>query len=169
MVRRGFLAELHHQSQIATRERERAQRIAVQEHDAADRRTEHAQKAARLAAKQLAAATEVERKALEKEAHEAHIATMEAEAEERNHRLAEVDREIDSISAVDLQADNYVDLNTLRVVEQHPSFNRPELESRIPEPDAIPGPPQPIFTAPEPALSKKRESTFVRLRPDGSS
>jgi len=149
MARRGFFAELQHQTQVAARERERAQRIAVQQHNAAVRRTEQAQRAATLAAKQLASATEAERKRLAKEAHEAQVAAMEAEAEERNHKLAQVYGEVDSLLAATLEVDDFVDLKTLHVVAEHPPFSRPELEEPIPVPDDIPDLPQPIYVAPE--------------------
>jgi len=150
MARRGFIATLLHQAQVAARENERAQRAAVRDHLAAVRRTEQAQRAAERAEAQLARASEAERKQLEKEAREAHIAAMEAEADERNLKLAEVYSEIDSLLANTLTVDDYVDLETFRIVVKHPPFGRPELEVPVPAPDPIPDPPQPVFVAPDP-------------------
>lgn len=150
MARRGFLATLLHQAQVAAREQERAQRAAVREHNAAVRRAEQAQRAAESVRVQLTRASEAQRKRLEKEAREAHIAVMEAEAEERNLKLAEVYAEIDSLLATTLEVDDYVDLEKFRVVAEHPPFDRSDLEMPIPAPAPIPNPPQPIFVAPDP-------------------
>lgn len=173
MARRGLLAELFHQSQIAAREQERAQRAAVREHNAAVRRAEQAKRAAEKARVQLDRATVAERNRLEKEAREAHIADMEAETEERNCKLVEIYAEIDSLLATTLAVDDYVDLEKLRVVAQHPPFDRSDLQVPIPEPGPIPVPRQPVFVAPDPpkglawlfgrgrhaeAVAKERES-----------
>lgn len=149
MARRGFFAELAHQSKVAARERERAQRVAVREHVASIRRAEQAQRAAERFQVQLSRATTAERKRLEKEAREAHIAAMEAKVEERNLKLAQVYAEIDSLLAATLDLDDYVDLETLRVVVKHPPFDRPELEVPVPKPGSIADPPQPTFVAPD--------------------
>lgn len=98
---------------------------------------------------QLSRAATAERKRLEKEAREAHIAAMEAKVEERNLKLAEVYAEIDSLLAATLDLDDYVDLETLRVVVNHPPFDRPELEVPVPKPRSIADPPQPTFVAPD--------------------
>lgn len=150
MARRGFFAELAHQAQVAAREHDRAQRAAVRDHNAAVRRAEQAQRAAERAQAQFARGAEVQRKLLEKAAREAHIAAMEAEVEKRNLKLAEVYAEIDSLLSVTLDVDDHVNLETLRVVVEHPPFDRRELESPVPEPKPIPDPPQPVFVAPDP-------------------
>ena len=79
MARRGFFAELQHQSRVTARERERDERDAVRRHVAAVTRTEQAKKDWERAQAQLAKAADSERKRLEKEAREAHVAAMEAE------------------------------------------------------------------------------------------
>jgi restriction system protein len=149
MARRGFFAELAHQSQVAARERDRAQRVAVREHVAAVRRTEQAQRVAERFQVQVSRAAAAERKRLEKEAREAHIAAMEAKTEERNFKLAEVYAEIDSLLAATLELDDYVNLEALRVVVEHPPFGRPELEVPVPKPGSIADPPEPTFVAPD--------------------
>lgn len=167
MGRRGFFAELAHQSKVAARERERAKRVAVREHVAAVRRAEQAQRAAERLQVQLSRATAAERKRLEKEAREAHVAAMEAKAEERNRKLSEVYAEIDSLLAATLDLDDYVDLETLRVVVVHPLFDRPELQVAAPKPSLFADPPRPIFVAPdEPTglfrlFSKKKHAEAV--------
>lgn len=141
---------MQHQAQVAARERERAQRAAVREHDAAVRRAEQARRAAERAQAQYARATEAERKRLEKEAREQHIAAMEAEVESRNLALAEIYSEIDSLLGATLDIDDYVDLETLRTPAQHPLFDRSDLEVAIPAPPPIPDPPEPVYQAPPP-------------------
>jgi restriction system protein len=73
---------------------------------------------------------------------------MEAKVEERNLKLAEVYAEIDSILAATLDRDDYVDLETLRIVVNHRPFDRPELEVPVPKPVSIADPPQPLFVGP---------------------
>jgi restriction system protein len=157
MSRRGFFAELHHQAVLAARENERAKRAAVREHNEAvrdsDRKRKEAERRLRDAEHDRvrdSRSAEAERKRLEHEASEAHVAAMEAEAEARTFKVAEVYTEIDSLLAAALKVDDYVDLETLRVVVKHPPFNRPELEAPAPAPDSIPDPPKPIFVAPDP-------------------
>ncbi len=91
MARRGFFAELQYQSRLAAREHERAQREAARNHAAAVREAERAKSAALRAKAQLSRAAEAERKRLEKEAREAHIAAMEAEACSRAPPTARAD------------------------------------------------------------------------------
>jgi len=150
MARRGLLGELLHQAQVAAREQERAQRVAVREHNAAIRRAEQAKRATENVRAQLSRASAAERNRLEKEAREAHFADMEAEAEERNLKLTEVYAEIDSLLATTLELDDYIDLERFRVVAKHPPFERSDLEVPIPAPGPIPDPPQPNFVAPDP-------------------
>jgi restriction system protein len=147
---RGFFAELHRQSRIAARDQERRERQAARDHAAQVRRREQAQKAEIRAQTQLAKATVAERKRLEKEAREAHLEAMEAEAEERNGNLEEVYAEIDSLLVSTLVRDDYVDLNTLRSIASHPPFARGDLEALIPEPRPFPDPAKPALKLPDP-------------------
>jgi len=150
MARRGFFAELNHQSRVAARERERAMREAYRRNVAVSRQAEQAKKASEFAQTRLIKATESERKRLEKEAREAHVAAMEAEVVERNGELEQIYEEIDSLLAYTLKVDDYVDLNSLRVEVKHPSFDRPDLERPIPQPNRIPNPNEPILVMPVP-------------------
>ncbi|HSH60828.1 MAG TPA: hypothetical protein VK988_14565 [Acidimicrobiales bacterium] len=135
---------------MAARDRERAQRAAVREHEAAIRRAEQARRAAERAQAQYGRATEAERKRLDKEVRNAHVAAMEAEVEGSNLALAEAHSEIDSLLEATLGVDDYVDLETLRTPAQHPPFDRSALEIPIPAPPALPDPPEPVFQAPPP-------------------
>lgn len=149
MARRGLLATFVHQAQVAAREQERARRAAVREHDAAVRRAETAQRAAERAQARFSRASAAERKRLEMEVRETHIAAMEAEAEERNFKLAEIYADLDSLLATTLEVDDHVDLESLRIVTQHPPFDRSDLETPIREPAPIPDPPLPTFAPPD--------------------
>lgn len=122
MARRGFFAELHYQSRLAARGREREERGAFRNHLANVRLVEQATRAAERS--QLAKAADSDRKRLEKEAREAHLASMEAEVTERNGNLKRIYDEIDSLLASTLGVDDYVDLNTLRVQVAHPPYDQ---------------------------------------------
>lgn len=150
MARRGFFAELQHQSRVAARERERAEREAYQRHVGAVRQAEQAMKASERAQTKLIKATESERKRLEKEAREAHVAAMEAEVIERNGELEHIYEEIDSLLAFTLKVDDYVDLKSLRIEVKHPPFDRADLEVPIPQPSHIPAPNEPVLVMPVP-------------------
>lgn len=150
MARRGFFAELQHQTRVAAREADRRERTAAREHNAAVRLAEQARKASERAWQHAANAAAATRKQLEKEAKEAHIAAMEADVEERNTQLAEIYDDIESLLASTLDVDDYVDLNDLRRTAEHPRFDRPDLESPIPPPVPIPEPREPAYKEPDP-------------------
>lgn len=150
MARRGFFAEIQHQSRIAARERERAEREAVRRHNAAIRQAEQAKKESERAQAQFAKAAVSERKRLEKEAREAHVAAREAEVIERNEKLERIYEEIDALLASTLRVDDYVDLSSLRVEVTHPPFDRPDLEAPLPEPSQILLPNEPVLALPAP-------------------
>lgn len=154
MARRGFFAELQHQAKVAAREQERARvtqaREAERAHKLAVRERERREKERQKAAAQTARTRADEEKRRAKEAAEAHIAAMESEAESRNAELARVYGDLDSILEATLSVDDYVDLNTLRVVAEHPPFSRPALEQEFPLPEPIADPPRPVFNVPPP-------------------
>lgn len=150
MARRGFFVELQHQSRVAAREREWAEREAYRRHVAVVRQAEQAKKASECAKTRLIKATESERKRLEKEAREAHVAAMDAEVIERNGELELIYEEIDSLLAFTLKVDDYVDLKSLRVEVNHPPFDRTDFEMPIPQPNRIPDPNEPILVMPVP-------------------
>ncbi|MGI8519020.1 MAG: hypothetical protein ACR2MC_00165 [Actinomycetota bacterium] len=74
---------------------------------------------------------------------------MVAEATARNAELAKVHDEIDSILSATLELDDYVDLNTLRTVAEHPPFPREDLEVPISPPAPTVARPEPIYVEPE--------------------
>ncbi len=150
MARRGFFAEIQHQSRVAARERERAEREAVRRHNEAIRQAEQAKKESERLQTQLAKAAVSERKRLEKEAREAHVAAREAEVIERNGKLERIYEEIDSLLVSTLRVDDYVDLSSLRVEVTHPPFDRPDLEVPLPQPSQMLLPNEPVLALPAP-------------------
>lgn len=160
MAKRGFMAEMNRQMKASAREAERRNRAAVTAHNAAVREAERAQKAEERAKAAAQRATEQERKRLEKEAAAAHVASMQAEVDERNAALAEVYDEIDNLLQATLDVDDYVDLETLRQVAEHPDFDRPELEVPTPPPPPILEPPRPTMPevdAPKGMIGRKKK------------
>ena len=149
MARRGFFAELEYQSRVTSKERERANREAVRKHEAAVRQDEQAKKARERANTQLAKTADSERKRIEKETREDYIAAKEAEVVERNDQLEQIYNDIDSLLAATLKADDYVDLNSLRVKVTHPPFDRADLEAPLPQPKRITEPDAPVLVPPE--------------------
>jgi len=155
MARRGFFAELQHQEKLraqaqvkAVREAERARKAAIAE-------AERARKADERAAAQFARANAAEQKKLAKEARDAHVASMEAEVEKRNLELKQVCDAIDSLLAATLDVDDYVNLDALRIVAEHPPFDRADLETPIPPPSPIIDPAEPVFRPPLPPKGLK--------------
>lgn len=150
MARRGFLAEVQHQLKVAAQEQARAAREAERKRKAAIAEAERARKADERAAQQLARANAAEQKRLAKEAREAHAGAMEAEVERRNLELSQTYDAVDSLLAATLGVDDYVDLETLRTVAEHPPFDRADLEVPTPSPSPVPDPPEPTFVEPTP-------------------
>lgn len=148
MARRGFFAEMQHQAKVAARDRERAQAAQVRQHAAAVKQAEQAHKAAERASAQAQRADAATRKKLEKEAKDAHAAAMQADVDERNAGLEEVYAEIDSLLSATLEVDDFVDLEQLRTVAEHPPFDTPELEAPVPPPLPMPDPEEPQYVEP---------------------
>lgn len=147
---RGFFAELQHQAKVAAREAERAQAARARQHAAAVRSAEQAQRASQRAAAQAQRANAADRKRLEKEAKDAHVAAMQATVDERNAGLEQTYEEIDSLLAATLDVDDFVDLEQLRRVAEHPPFDKAELETPVPQPLPIPAPVEPQYVEPPP-------------------
>ncbi len=165
MARRsGILAEIQRQMKAAERQSQQAQRNAVREHQAAIRQADQAQRLAERAAAQAARATDAERKAAEKEAQRLHVEAMLAEVDEQNARLAELEDDISSLLSSTLEVDDYVDLERLRSVVEHPTFDRVDLEIPLPGPIMVESPRQPtLLTPPQPkgmsGVFKKKQHT----------
>ena len=87
-------------------------------------------------------------KKAEQEAKRLRIEAMEAEVSARNAVLAATYDEIDSILADTLDVDDYVDLETLRRVVEHPPFEPGHLATPNPRPEPIAEPNPPEFVPP---------------------
>ena len=149
MARRGFFAELEHQSRKASKERERANREAARKLAAADVQELVARMARERAAVQMVKSADAERKRIEKETREAYLAAKESDVRELNEVLQQGYDEIDSLLAATLKVNDYVDLNSLRVKAVHPSFGRADLEIPVPHPTRIEEPKAPVLVPPE--------------------
>ena len=143
---RGVIGQINREMKRIERENARPQREAEKEYRAAVKREKQARKAEERAAKQLARAKEVDRKRLEKETKEAHVAAMQAKVELKNRELLDQYNEIDSILEATLDIDDYVDLDSLRIQVEHPPFSAEGLDKTI---------------APPPKLTKPEEPTLV--------
>jgi len=159
------LAELQHQARVAERERVRAEREAAREHQRTLRELERAEREERRAQEQASRAAEKERKRLQKEAAAAHVEAMQAKVEEKNAGLVEIYDELENLLAATLGVDDYVDLETLRPVVEHPPFDRTDLENPVPKPKPVPNPEEPTYDeAPPPSgifRRKKRHAEAV--------
>ena len=145
---RGFFAELEYQAQLAAKRRAQAERAAARTAVAATRQAEQARKQYERAQAQQARASAAERKAAEREAKRLHEEARLAEVAALNAKLAESYDEIDSILSATLAVDDFVDLEQLRIVAEHPPFSQPDLEMPTPPPVPISAPPEPSFAEP---------------------
>ena len=147
--KRGFFAELQHQNQLAARRAEQAARAAHKQSVAAQREAERAHKAAQRAAAQRARSTVAEQKAADRKAKQLHDEARNAEAAAKNAGLVEVYDQIDNLLAATLDRDDYVDLNSLRTVVQHPPFSGAQLEVPTPPATLTSAPSEPVYVEPE--------------------
>jgi restriction system protein len=147
--KRGFLAEVMHQSQVSAQQRQRAVMASAKAQAAAEREMERAQKAAQRAQLQAFRGSEVDRKAAEKEAQRLHVEAMQSVAQASNAELAAQLDEIDSMLSASLAVDDFVELEELRSHASHPPFDRGDLELSTPMPAPIVGPPEPVWVEPE--------------------
>lgn len=142
--RRGFFAEIQHQSKLA----DQRQQAALRQQAAGARRAEQAQRAAERAYLAAERASEADRKRLERAAAEAHVAAKLAEVDDLNADLNLKYETLDSLLQATLDVDDFVDLESLRAVVVHPAFSRPDLRRPFPVPTPIADPPLPVKRAP---------------------
>lgn len=146
--KRGFFAELNHQSQQGAKRREQAERQAARAQVAALRKAEQARRQAERAQEAARRAAATEAKQAEREAQRAYVEAREAEVAAMSADLAVVYEEIDGILASTLGIDDYVDLETLRQFAVHPPFEPGQLAvPTLPPPRLVP-PPAPEFVPP---------------------
>jgi restriction system protein len=148
MAKRGFFAELQHQSQLAASRRVQAERAAARAYSAAQRQAEQARKQFERAQAQLARGSAAEQKAAEREAKRLHEEARLAEVASLNAQLLENYDAIGSILSATLAVDDFVDLEQLRVVAEHPPFSHSNLEVPTAPPLPISAPPEPVFVEP---------------------
>lgn len=158
MAKRGFFAELNYQAQQAEKRRRQQEAAAVRQFNATVRESERAQRAAARAREVAARTDEKWRRDAEKEATRQLVRARTAEVEAMNENLASSYQDIDTLLAWTIGLDDFVDLETLRVVAEHPPFDPGPLGEPAP-PVAGPGyPPQPSYV--EPPAPKGLLATF---------
>ncbi len=168
MARRGFLAEIAYQSAQAQKRQQQAQAAAARQHAAAVRDYERAVKAQERAEAQLQRQSAAADKAAAREAKQAYLEARQAEVAAMNAELAAEYEDIDSILAWTLDFDDYLDLEELRRVVEHPPFPRADLVTPLPAPEPIVASPEPVFVEPEPIkgmfAKKKNERALADAR-----
>lgn len=151
--KRGLIAELHRQSQLAAQRQRQRDREAAKANVAAQRRAAQLQTEAERMARALLKQSATDQKAAEQRAKKAQLDARLAEVDALNADLHSTHDEIDSMLAATLEVDDYVDLLSLRVSASHPPFasqyERPNLPPPMP-----PEPPEPQYVAPSGEPSK---------------
>ena len=164
--RRGFLAELNHQRQLAEKQQQQRQAAAYRASAAAQREAERAQKAYERATAAAGRASEADRKAAEREAARLHVEARFAEVEAMNATLADDLAAVDGLLAATLDVDDYVDLEALKIATvEHPPFEPGALAVESPPVPAPNWPIEPVYLEPLPARAlfgaKKKQEEAV--------
>lgn len=146
--RRGFFAELQRASAQAAREQQRAHAAAYRAQQQAQREAERSAREAERYAAQAARADAKAQVAADKEAKRLYNEAREAEVASMNEDLKVTLEDIDNILAATLDVDDYVDLEALRQVPEHPEFESPHA-TPTPKPAPLQAPPEPVFTEPD--------------------
>ena len=121
--KRGFIAELQHQSQQAEKRRRQQAAVAYRAQVAAQREADRSRLASERARAAAMTAAVRERDQLEKEAARLHVESQVAETGSRNADLVQVFEEIDGILAATFGVDDYIDLESLKITTvNHPPF-----------------------------------------------
>lgn len=146
MARRGFFAELHHQSVQAERRRQQQAAVAARAHAAAVRAHERSVAAV---VRQHASTEKAAAAAAAKERLEAGIAEAAARTDEVTAQYAE----IDSLLAATLSVDDYIDVASLRIDKvEHPPFDPKGLDTPTRPVERFQIPPEPVLSDfPEPS------------------
>ena len=144
----SFLGEIQRANKKANQQRQKAARQQSQAYAAAQRHAEQAARAAERAATQQTRSVAAEQKRAEQEAKRLHLEARLAEAEAMNAELASSRAEFESILESTLEVDDFLDLESLRVLAEHPPLNTGDLETPIPPPSPITAPPEPEFASP---------------------
>jgi restriction system protein len=145
--RRSFLAELQRGYAQSQRDQRRRQAAAIREQERLQREFERAQRAEAQARSRMAKADRAAQKAMEQELMRLRIEAREAEAEALTAQLTNELEEIDNVLRATLEVDDYVDLERLRTLVEHPPFTSPHHEP-LPIPAPIQARPEPVFRPP---------------------
>lgn len=147
---RSFIAAWRRETRRQEREALRAQKAQERERRALEREAERTRKEEERLRNRLEKAAVAERKQLEKEAKEAHIASMQARVDSLNAGLQSSANELSNILQSTLDVDDYVDLAVMRINAEQAPFSCPDLEAPTPHPAEITDPPRPRGTMPHP-------------------
>lgn len=164
--RRGFFAEMQYQAAKAQKERARQAAAAERERVRLEREMHRAQAAAAVARERMTRASAQAAAQAEREAKRLHVEAQQTKVESLNADLREELAAIDTVLESTLAVDDYVDLEKLRRVAQHPPFQSAHL-APTPPPPPIVVPPEPFFrppTAPEgfsAVFAKKKHAAAV--------
>lgn len=148
--RRGFLAELQHQSEVAARQRRQAANAAARAQAAANRSAEQARRQFERAQQTVARSASAHAKAAAKEAQRLYDEARSAEAAAQTAALESTLQQIDGMLAESLRGDPTVDLDSLRRGPEYPPFPYPELETPVASPAPKITEPEPVFYEVEP-------------------
>lgn len=164
--RRGFFAEMQYQAAKAQKERARQAAAAERERVRLEREMHRAQAAAVVARERMTRANVQARAQAEREVKRLHVEAQQSKVESLNADLREELAAIDSVLESTLAVDDYVDLEKLRQVAQHPQFESVHMVA-LPPPAPIAGPPEPYFQPPVPpagisaVFAKKKHAVAV--------
>jgi restriction system protein len=167
--RGGSFAEVQRASAQATRDRQRAQGAAVREQQRLQRESERAWAAEQRAQAAAGKADARERVQAEKEVKRLYLEARAAEVDAMNSELALQLADIDAVLTATLAVDDYVDLEALRQVVEHPSFES-KHQTPLNKPAPMRAPSEPVFTPPEPpkglgaAFGGKKKGTVALRR-----
>ena len=141
MAKRGFIAEMAYQAQQAEK-RKQQQAAALQRQQAASQRQHE-----RDLREYEKAAAQQEKHAV-KEAKQAYLDAKIAEVEALNDDVSRQILEIEYILESAMKVDSWIDLETFRVVADHPPMEANGLDVPIPAPVPVQPPPEPVYAAP---------------------
>ncbi|MFG1638654.1 hypothetical protein ACGFMK_00035 [Amycolatopsis sp. NPDC049252] len=147
--RRGFFAEMQYQAAKAQKERARQAAAAERERVRLEREMHRAQAAAAMARERMARADVQAAAQAERELKRLHIEAQQSKVESLNADLQEELAAIDGILESTLAVDDYVDLENLRRVAEHPPFQS-AYQTALAAPAPISAPPEPYFQPPAP-------------------
>jgi restriction system protein len=134
VAKRGFIAEMAYQSQQAEK-RKRQQAVSQQRQRERD-------------IKQHERATAQQEKEAAKEAKQAYLDFKIAEVDSMNDDLSRQVLEIEYLLESAMRVDSWIDLESFRVVAEHPPIETNGLHLPIPAPVPVQAPPEPVYMEP---------------------